>query len=64
MTTGEFENLLETAGLPHDPIHQLTQLFDAVRYGNWKPNPADEQKGYTMPGSHYGIQPRVTKETN
>ena len=44
MTTGEFENLLETAGLPHDPIHQLTQLFDAVRYGNWKPNPADEQK--------------------
>jgi len=44
MTTGEFEKLLETAGLPHDPIHQLTQLFDAVRYGNWKPNPVDEQK--------------------
>ena len=44
MTTREFENLLETAGVPHDPIHQLTQLFEAVRYGNWQPNPVDEQK--------------------
>lgn len=44
MTTREFENLLEAAGLPHDPIHQLTQLFEAVRYGNWQPNPTNEQK--------------------
>ena len=44
MTTGEFENLLETAGVPHEPVHQLTRLFDAVRYGNWQPNPVDEQK--------------------
>ena len=44
MTTGEFENLLEAAGVPHDPIHQLTRLFEAVRYGNWQPNPGDEQK--------------------
>lgn len=44
MTTREFENLLETAGVPHDPIHQLTQLFEAVRYGNWQPNPMDEQR--------------------
>jgi Domain of unknown function (DUF4129) len=44
MTTREFENLLETAGVPHDPIHQLTQLFEAVRYGHWQPNSADEQK--------------------
>lgn len=44
MTTREFENLLEAAGVPHDPIHQLTQLFEAVRYGNWQPNPIDEQK--------------------
>jgi hypothetical protein len=44
MTTREFENLLEAAGVPHDPIHQLTQLFEAVRYGNWQPNPLDEQK--------------------
>jgi hypothetical protein len=44
MTTREFENLLESAGIPYDPIHQLTQLFEAVRYGNWQPNPMDEQK--------------------
>lgn len=44
MTTGEFENLLETAGIPHEPIHQLTRLFDAVRYGNWKPSAVDKQK--------------------
>jgi hypothetical protein len=44
MTTREFENLLETAGVPHDPIYQLTQLFEAVRYGNWRPNSTDEQK--------------------
>jgi hypothetical protein len=44
MTTGEFENLLEAAGIPHEPIHQLTQLFEAVRYGNWQSNPGDEQK--------------------
>ena len=44
MTTGEFENLLEASGVPHEPIHQLTRLFNAVRYGNWQPNPVDEQK--------------------
>ncbi len=44
MTTGEFEKLLAAAGIPHEPIHQLTQLFEAVRYGNWQPNPADNQK--------------------
>lgn len=44
MTTGDFEELLEAAGIPHDPIHQLTRLFEAVRYGNWQPNPSDEQK--------------------
>jgi hypothetical protein len=43
MTTGEFEILLEDVGIPHDPIHQLTRLFNAVRYGNWRPNPADKQ---------------------
>jgi hypothetical protein len=44
MTIREFENLLQAAGVPKAPIHQLTQLFEAVRYGNWQPNPADEQK--------------------
>jgi hypothetical protein len=44
MTTREFENLLEAAGIPYDPIHQLTRLFEAVRYGNWQPTLLDEQK--------------------
>jgi hypothetical protein len=43
MTTREFEYLLESAGVPHEPIHQLTRLFEAVRYGGWQPNPADER---------------------
>jgi hypothetical protein len=43
MTTGEFENLLEAAGIPRDPVHQLTRLFEAVRYGNWQPGSFDEQ---------------------
>jgi hypothetical protein len=44
MTTREFESLLEAVGIPHEPIHQLTRLFEAVRYGNWQPNQTDEQK--------------------
>jgi hypothetical protein len=44
MTTGEFESLLKAAGIPHEPIHQLTRLFDAARYGNWQPNAGDEKK--------------------
>jgi hypothetical protein len=44
MTTGEFETVLEAVGIPHEPIHQLTRLFEAVRYGNWQPNAVDEQK--------------------
>jgi len=43
MTTGEFEDLLHAAGFPREPVHQLTRLFDAVRYGHWQPNAADEQ---------------------
>jgi hypothetical protein len=44
MTTGEFERLLESKGVPRDPIHQLTNLFDAVRYGHWQPEPGDESR--------------------
>lgn len=44
MTIREFEDLLVSAGIPYDPVHQLTQLFEAVRYGDCQPNPADEQQ--------------------
>lgn len=63
MTTREFENFLETAGVPHEPIHQLTQLFEAVRYGNWLPNPMDEQKAIHCLESIM-LFSRETKNTN
>lgn len=44
MTTGEFETILESAGIPHEPIHQLTRLFESVRYGGQQPGAAEEQK--------------------
>jgi hypothetical protein len=44
MTTGEFETRLEAAGIPREPIHQLTRLFDAVRYGNRQPSLAEKQE--------------------
>jgi hypothetical protein len=44
MTTGEFERLLAAQGVPRDPVHQLTQLFEAVRYGLWRPGPGDERR--------------------
>jgi hypothetical protein len=43
MTVSEFEKLLESAGIPREPIHRLTLLFEAVRYGNWLPNKTDEK---------------------
>ncbi len=43
MTPHEFETLLQQAGVPWEPVHQLTALFEAARYGHWLPNSADEQ---------------------
>ena len=44
MTPREFERQLDALGMPVEPIHHLTQLFEVVRYGHWSPNPVDEQK--------------------
>lgn len=44
MTTGEFEKVMESVGIPQEPIHLLTRLFEAVRYGQWQPNAVDEQQ--------------------
>jgi hypothetical protein len=63
MTTGEFEKLLEATGIPHEPIHQLTRLFDAVRYGNWQPNTVDEQKAIQCLEAIM-VYSRETKERN
>ena len=42
MTPQEFESYLELCGIPHDPLHRLTLLFEKVRYGSLTPSQADE----------------------
>jgi hypothetical protein len=42
MTTREFQRLLEARGVPPAPVQQLTQLFEAARYGHRPPGPAAE----------------------
>ena len=44
MTTGEFETVMESVGIPREPIHLLTRLFEAVRYGHWQPDAVHEQQ--------------------
>jgi len=43
MTTGEFERLLKKEGIPVEPIHKLTSLFEVVRYGIQQPSRQEEQ---------------------
>lgn len=44
MTTGEFETVMKSVGIPQEPIHLLTRLFEAVRYGQSQPDAIDEQQ--------------------
>jgi hypothetical protein len=63
MTTQEFEDLLKREGVPYEPIHQLTQLFDAARYGDWRPGPTDEQKAINCLEAlmHFSSEPKKEK---
>jgi len=47
MTTGDFERLLAAEGFPAEPVHQLTRLFEAVRYSRWQPGLDDDQRAIT-----------------
>lgn len=43
MTVQEFELLLQSRGVPAEPVRQLTHLFEMVRYGRHTPRVQDEQ---------------------
>lgn len=44
MTPREFERRLRRAGLPNQPVHQLTQLFERARYGAKTAGPEEERR--------------------
>jgi len=44
MTAHEFQNLLYRKGFPEEPVKNITDLFERVRYGNWQPRGQDEQQ--------------------
>ncbi|MEP7135131.1 MAG: DUF4129 domain-containing protein [Chloroflexota bacterium] len=47
MTPSEFATQLEQAGLPSDAVRKLTRLFEAVRYGGHKSDPAAVNEAVT-----------------
>jgi hypothetical protein len=44
MTTQEFELILKEKGLPEQPVHELTSLFEDVRYGDISPGEIEETR--------------------
>jgi Domain of unknown function (DUF4129) len=44
MTPREFEHYLEEKGLPREPVRQLTQLFEEVRYGTLIPGENEKRQ--------------------
>ena len=44
MTTLEFEETLVSTGFSPEPVHELTRMFNAARYGDWQPSAEDEGK--------------------
>lgn len=47
ITPHEFENILRERGLPRGPVHELTQLFEQVRYGGYNPGRSEETVAVT-----------------
>ncbi|HUX20955.1 MAG TPA: DUF4129 domain-containing protein, partial [Spirochaetia bacterium] len=51
MTAGEFEALLGAEGVPLGPVHELTRLFEAARYGDLRPTEGDERRAIEALGA-------------
>jgi hypothetical protein len=62
MTPREFEVFLEKRGVPRDPVHQLTRLFEDVRYGTFKPGRTDEQTAISSLSSIVSACQRFAKK--
>jgi hypothetical protein len=43
MTPSEFEQVLQDKGMPAQAVHQLTHLFEQIRYGSQPAGPREEQ---------------------
>jgi hypothetical protein len=43
MTPQEFQHLLENKGMPGEPVRNLTNLFERVRYGAHSPGEQEER---------------------
>jgi hypothetical protein len=50
MTAREFEGLLGELGLPRGPVHELTRLFEAARYGGRPPTTEQEARAIACLG--------------
>jgi hypothetical protein len=44
MTVRDFERLLEARGIPREPVHQLSRLFEEARYGRRSSGPEEERE--------------------
>jgi hypothetical protein len=63
MTTGDFERLLLEKGYPYEPIHRLTGLFEAVRYGHWQSGRSEEQSAIACLEAIIQFEARQAKST-
>jgi len=43
VTAREFQVVLESSGLPAEPVRDLTRAFEQIRYGHTAPSPRTEQ---------------------
>lgn len=65
MTIREFEELLTGKGIPNNPVHQLTQLFELVRYSDYQTKPGDEliaRECLNQIVQHYGKPKNVGRQ--